>query len=67
MFGVATEYGAKLLKLNEADDKKRAQLLAKIQAIEERLPAPLPVADGVRDAQDGRQIGDRQDTARHTP
>src|SRR5207247_7077319 len=36
-------------KLNEADEARRAALLAKIKDIEDRLPAPLPTADGVRD------------------
>jgi hypothetical protein len=49
VFGAGTEYGRKVLKLNEADEKKRAALLAKIKEIEDRLPEPLPVADGVRD------------------
>ena len=48
VFGV-TNYGKKQLKLNDADEKKRADLLAKISLIEDRLPAPLPMADGVRD------------------
>jgi hypothetical protein len=49
VFGAGTEYGRKPLTLNEADEKKRAALLAKIKEIEDRLPDPLPVADGVRD------------------
>jgi mono/diheme cytochrome c family protein len=48
VFGVADE-GKKLIKVNEADEKRRAQLLARIKEIEDRLPQPLPVADGVRD------------------
>ncbi len=42
-------YVRKLLKLSEADEKRRAVLLDKVKEIEDRLPAPLPVADGVRD------------------
>jgi hypothetical protein len=49
VFGAGTEYNRKILKLNDADEKKRAALLAKIKEIEDRLPDPLPVADGVRD------------------
>jgi len=49
VFGAGTEYSRKVLKLNEADEKKRDALLAKIKEIEDRLPDPLPVADGVRD------------------
>ena len=49
VFGAGSEYGKKLLKLNDADEKRRAELLAKIARIEDRLPAPLPTADGVRD------------------
>ena len=49
VFGVNDYGNGKKLKLNEADEKKRGELLAKIKQIEERLPAPLPVADGVRD------------------
>jgi len=49
VFGVIEYGGGRKLKLNAADEKKRAELEAKIQAIEDRLPAPLPVADGVRD------------------
>src|SRR6266404_1652719 len=37
------------LKLSPADEEKRKALQAKIEAIEERLPDPLPTADGVRD------------------
>ena len=49
IFGV-TNYGAgKTLRLNDADEKKRGELLAKVKEIEDRLPAPMPVADGVRD------------------
>ena len=48
VFGV-TNYGQRGLKLNEADEAKRAALQAKIEAIEDRLPPALPVADGVRD------------------
>ena len=49
VFGVTYTGGAKLIKLNAADEARRAQLLTRIQQIEDRLPAPLPVADGVRD------------------
>jgi hypothetical protein len=48
VFGVA-EGGGRALKLNAADESKRAALQARIRAIEDRLPAPLPTADGVRD------------------
>ena len=48
VFGV-TEYGRRGLKLSAADEAKRAALQAKIQEIEDKLPPPLPVADGVRD------------------
>jgi hypothetical protein len=51
VFGTAEDYGRRGLKLNEADEARRAALLAKIKVIEERLPAPLPVADGVRDGE----------------
>ena len=37
------------IKVSEADDAKRAVLLEKIQALEKRLPLPLPMAAGVRD------------------
>ena len=37
------------LGLSKEDEARRAALEAKIQAIEEQLPPPLPVADGVRD------------------
>jgi hypothetical protein len=48
VFG-AMNYGRKPLKLSDADEARRAELLAKIAQIEDRLPAPLPTADGVRD------------------
>ena len=48
VFGV-TEYGKRGLKLSAADEARRAALQAKIQEIEDKLPPPLPVADGVRD------------------
>jgi len=48
VFGVA-EGGGRGLKLDAADESKRAALQARIRAIEDRLPAPLPTADGVRD------------------
>jgi hypothetical protein len=37
------------LVLRQEDEARRAALNARIQAIEERLPPPLPVAEGVRD------------------
>ena len=37
------------MKLSPEDEAKRAALQAKIEAIEDRLPDPLPIADGVRD------------------
>src|SRR5207248_5303818 len=49
VFGAAEDYGRRALKLNPADEARRAELLAKIKAIEDRLPPPLPTADGVRD------------------
>ena len=50
VFGAASNnYGRRTLKVSEADEVKRAALLAKIQEIEDRLPPPPPVADGVRD------------------
>jgi Protein of unknown function (DUF1553)/Protein of unknown function (DUF1549)/Planctomycete cytochrome C len=50
VFGAGSEsYGRGPLKLSPEDEKKRAELQAKIAAIEERLPPPLPTADGVRD------------------
>ena len=49
VFGAGPEGGRKPIRLNETDEKRRAELLAKIQQIEDRLPPPLPVADGVRD------------------
>ena len=42
-------YRRRPLKLSDADEAKRAALRAKIEAIEDRLPPALPVADGVRD------------------
>lgn len=48
VFGV-TEYRQRALKLSDADEAKRAALEAKIQQLEDKLPPPLPVADGVRD------------------
>ena len=48
VFGV-TNYGKKQIALSPADEQRRAEVQAKIKAIEDRLPAPLPVADGVRD------------------
>jgi hypothetical protein len=50
VFGAGSEsYGRGALKLSPEDEAKRADLQAKIAKIEERLPAPLPMADGVRD------------------
>ncbi|MBZ5611039.1 MAG: DUF1553 domain-containing protein [Acidobacteriia bacterium] len=50
VFGVADEaYNGRGPKLSPADEAKRTVLRAKIEAIEKRLPDPLPVADGVRD------------------
>ncbi len=51
IFGVAGSdiYRGRNLKLNPADEEKRKALQTKIEAIEERLPDPLPAADGVRD------------------
>jgi len=50
VFGAGSEgYNRRALKLSPEDEKKRAELQAKIAAIEEKLPAPLPTADGVRD------------------
>jgi hypothetical protein len=48
VFGV-TEYGKRGLKLSAADETKRAAVQAKIEEIEDKLPPPQPVADGVRD------------------
>jgi hypothetical protein len=49
VFGAGDEYSGRGLQLSPADEAKRKALRAKIEAIEERLPEPLPVADGVRD------------------
>jgi hypothetical protein len=50
VFGAAnSRYGAGPLQLSKEDEARRAPLLAKIQEIEDRLPPPLPTADGVRD------------------
>ena len=50
VFGAGNEsYIGRALKLSAEDEKKRAELQAKIAQIEDRLPAPLPTADGVRD------------------
>ena len=40
---------ARLIKVSDADHARREQLLDKIRGLEQRMPAPLPVADGVRD------------------
>jgi hypothetical protein len=50
VFGVAGDgYSVRGLKLSPADEAKRNELRAKIEALEEKLPDPLPTADGVRD------------------
>lgn len=50
VFGVTgDQYRGRRLKLSAEDEAKRKELQAKIEKIEERLPDPLPVADGVRD------------------
>lgn len=49
IFGVENYGAGRLIRLNPDDDSKRAALLAKVKDVEDRLPAPLPVADGVRD------------------
>jgi hypothetical protein len=51
VFGVAggEGYKSRALKLSPEDESKRKALQTQIEAIEERLPDPLPVADGVRD------------------
>lgn len=50
VFGVTNNrYGARPLPLNKEDEARRAPLLAKIQEMVDRLPPPLPTADGVRD------------------
>ena len=50
VFGVAGgENYKRALKLNPEDEAKRSALQAKIDAMMDRLPDPLPVADGVRD------------------
>src|SRR5262249_38305220 len=48
VFGV-TEYGKSGLKLSDTDEAKRNALQEKIEELEDKLPLPLPVADGVRD------------------
>jgi hypothetical protein len=40
---------ANLIKVSDADNARRKELLDKIQALEKRMPPPLPMADGVRD------------------
>ena len=54
VFGANDAAASKKLKLSEADEKRRSELQAEIRVIEDRLPAPLPVADGVRAALLGR-------------
>src|SRR5258708_35136946 len=50
VFGAGSEgYNRRALKLSPEDEAKRSALQAKIKEIEDRLPAPLPMADGVRD------------------
>lgn len=50
VFGVAgSEGGRRPIKLTPEDEAKRAALQAKIDETINRLPDPLPVADGVRD------------------
>jgi hypothetical protein len=51
VFGVnsGNKYVRNSLRLPEADEARRDALQAKIREIEDRLPPPLPVADGVRD------------------
>ena len=50
VFGVTNNrYGARRLSLSKEDEARRAPLLAKIQETVDRLPPPLPTADGVRD------------------
>ena len=50
VFGAGDEgYNRRTLKLDPADEKKRTEIQARISKLEEELPAPLPVADGVRD------------------
>ncbi len=50
VFGVAgSEGGRRQLKLSPEDEAKRAALQAKIDEIINKMPDPLPVADGVRD------------------
>jgi hypothetical protein len=50
VFGVTSNrYGGRRLALSPEDEAKRAPLVAKIQEIVDRLPPPLPAADGVRD------------------
>jgi len=48
VFGVAATVKSGL-KLSPEDEAQRAALQAKIDAIMDRLPDPLPVADGIRD------------------
>src|SRR6202171_5445624 len=51
VFGVAggEGYSRRTLKLNPEDEAKRKALQTQIEAIAERMPDPLPTADGVRD------------------
>ncbi len=50
VFGAGSEgYNRRALKLSPEDDKKRIELQTQIAALEDKLPAPLPMADGVRD------------------
>ena len=49
VFGVANYSKKGDIKLSDADEARRNELRAQIAKIEEKLPDPLPVADGVRD------------------
>ncbi|HXB70981.1 MAG TPA: PSD1 and planctomycete cytochrome C domain-containing protein [Candidatus Acidoferrales bacterium] len=49
VFGVVNNRYARPLPLSKEDEARRAPLQAKIQAIVDQLPPPLPTADGVRD------------------
>jgi hypothetical protein len=48
VFGVE-DYTGPGLKLGPEDEARRGPLRERIARVEERLPAPLPIADGVRD------------------
>jgi len=49
VFGVVNNRYARPLPLSKEDEARRAPLQAKIQEMVDRLPPPLPTADGVRD------------------